>query len=150
MEQHKIDITTPEQLNKLITAGKSVLTFLSTKTGTRITYKFKVHNEPLRGGGKFSKLIFVTVLNENKYKFIGTIFIGNNPKFFWSDKSPISPSSPIIKGIDFITRKTFAGEIINDLEVYHNGYCVRCGRILTVPESITTGIGPECAKKGGF
>ena len=26
--------------------------------------------------------------------------------------------------------------------------CLRCGRTLTTPQSITDGIGPECAKKG--
>lgn len=29
--------------------------------------------------------------------------------------------------------------------VHHEGRCGRCGRRLTVPESITTGLGPECA-----
>ena len=31
-------------------------------------------------------------------------------------------------------------------DVVHAGKCCRCGRLLTVPESIETGIGPECAK----
>lgn len=30
---------------------------------------------------------------------------------------------------------------------HHEGRCGRCGRALTVPESIENGIGPECAKK---
>lgn len=29
---------------------------------------------------------------------------------------------------------------------HHEGRCGRCGRALTVPESIESGIGPECAK----
>jgi hypothetical protein len=32
-------------------------------------------------------------------------------------------------------------------KVHHEGRCGRCGRTLTVPESIESGIGPECAKK---
>lgn len=31
--------------------------------------------------------------------------------------------------------------------VYHEGRCGRCGRRLTVPESIVSGIGPECRNK---
>lgn len=31
-------------------------------------------------------------------------------------------------------------------EIRHNGHCGRCGRVLTNPESLDTGIGPECAK----
>jgi hypothetical protein len=33
------------------------------------------------------------------------------------------------------------------LEVWHEGRCGRCGRRLTVPESIESGLGPECATK---
>lgn len=29
---------------------------------------------------------------------------------------------------------------------HHEGKCGRCGRALTVPESVTSGIGPECAR----
>lgn len=32
-------------------------------------------------------------------------------------------------------------------DLHHEGRCCRCGRVLTVPESILSGIGPECAKK---
>lgn len=31
--------------------------------------------------------------------------------------------------------------------IMHEGHCCRCGRILTDPESIRLGIGPECYKK---
>lgn len=36
---------------------------------------------------------------------------------------------------------------INDagFEIHHEGRCGRCGRVLTVPESITSGFGPECS-----
>jgi hypothetical protein len=33
--------------------------------------------------------------------------------------------------------------------VYHKGQCGRCGRELTVPESIKSGFGPECIKYVG-
>jgi hypothetical protein len=31
------------------------------------------------------------------------------------------------------------------IEIFHSGRCVRCGRKLTTPESVETGIGPVCA-----
>lgn len=31
-------------------------------------------------------------------------------------------------------------------KVHHEGRCGRCGRTLTVPSSIESGVGPECAK----
>jgi hypothetical protein len=32
------------------------------------------------------------------------------------------------------------------IEVWHEGKCGKCGRTLTVPSSIESGIGPECMK----
>lgn len=40
-----------------------------------------------------------------------------------------------------------AGQDLPECEVWHEGRCGRCGRKLTVPESIETGIGPDCAKR---
>lgn len=34
-------------------------------------------------------------------------------------------------------------------KMHHEGRCCRCGRLLTVPESIESGIGPECASRMG-
>lgn len=31
-------------------------------------------------------------------------------------------------------------------KLYHEGKCGRCGRLLTTPESVTLGLGPECIK----
>lgn len=35
------------------------------------------------------------------------------------------------------------------VEIWHEGKCGRCGRQLTVPESIESGFGPECVKMIG-
>ena len=35
-------------------------------------------------------------------------------------------------------------DVPDNLRVYHEGKCCRCGRTLTTPESIKKGIGPEC------
>jgi hypothetical protein len=32
----------------------------------------------------------------------------------------------------------------DDINFYHRGTCARCGRTLTVPESLVNGFGPEC------
>ena len=37
----------------------------------------------------------------------------------------------------------------NGFEIMHEGRCCRCNRTLTHPDSIKTGIGPECAKHFG-
>lgn len=35
-------------------------------------------------------------------------------------------------------------------KVHHEGRCGKCGRRLTVPESVESGIGPECSRKMGI
>jgi len=45
------------------------------------------------------------------------------------------------------TRLSTASELPDQVEVWHEGRCARCGRRLTVPESISSGFGPECITK---
>jgi hypothetical protein len=44
------------------------------------------------------------------------------------------------------------GEVLpnEQLEIWHEGRCARCNRRLTVPASIASGFGPECAGKAGI
>ena len=42
----------------------------------------------------------------------------------------------------FLTTKAALPKTV---EVWHEGICGRCGRKLTVPESVERGLGPECA-----
>lgn len=38
----------------------------------------------------------------------------------------------------------------NQVRIWHRGLCGRCEKTLTVPSSIATGIGPDCAKRMGI
>lgn len=53
------------------------------------------------------------------------------------------------KAFDWLmTSKSYrAGQVPSTVELWHVGRCGRCGRALTVPESIESGIGPVCAEK---
>lgn len=152
MEQHKINITDPNHLYRLMTAGNATLTFVSSTTGKRYTYKFKAKDQREVALGQ-DQPIFVSILrgtdNESDYSFLGTIFMGQFPKYYHSKKSKIPSDTPPAKGMEYITRKTFARQQTG-FDIYHSGKCVRCNRTLTVPESIISGIGSECAKKMGF
>lgn len=41
-------------------------------------------------------------------------------------------------------------ELPEGYQIRHEGRCGRCGRVLTVPESLDSGIGPECREKMGL
>jgi hypothetical protein len=42
------------------------------------------------------------------------------------------------------------GALPSGWEFRHEGRCGRCGRTLTVPESIDSGFGPECINLAGL
>lgn len=116
--------------------GKSIFTFINTKTGNRFTYKIK--------SNKDSNLFFVSVLtNPDNYSYIGTCIEGN---YKHGKKSNISPEAQSVKVFQFMLNKLKSNNLPDFLEVWHEGFCGKCGRRLTVPSSIITGIGPECFK----
>ncbi len=123
-----------EALN-FILAGNSTSTFLNRETDNRFTYKVKK--------SKDSDLFFVSVLTSpDVYTYIG--YITNDFKL--GKKSKISKDAQSVKVFNYIFRKLKSGKLPEQIEIWHNGKCGKCGRKLTVPSSIDTGIGPECFK----
>lgn len=123
-----------EALN-FILAGNSTSTFLNPETGNRFTYKVKK--------AKDSDLYFVSVLTSSDvYSYIGYIL----KDFKHGKKSKIKNSAQSVKVFNYIFRKLKSGNLSDSIEIWHNGKCGKCGRKLTVPSSIDTGIGPECFK----
>jgi len=119
-------------------AGDAIFTVKNSKTGGRFT--FRIDSEEGRPS-------FVKVLtgpeNTNDYTFIGSIFAGKT--FKHSQKSKISADAKSVKSFDWVWAHIDA--LPENIEVWHEGKCGRCGRLLTTPESIATGIGPTCAQK---
>ena len=121
---------------KFIFAGKSIVTFLNTKTGNRFTFKTKA--------AKDSNMFFVSVLNgPENWTYIGTCIEG---KFRHGRKSNISADAQSVKVFDFVLAKLVLGTLPEFVEVWHEGHCGKCGKRLTVPSSIENGLGPECIK----
>jgi len=121
---------------KFIFAGKSIVTFLNTKTGNRFTFKTKA--------AKDSNMFFVSVLNgPENWAYIGTCIEG---KFRHGRKSNISADAQSVKVFDFVLAKLVLGTLPEFVEVWHEGHCGKCGKRLTVPSSIENGLGPECIK----
>lgn len=143
-------------MNKFMFAGNATFTLLNRETQGRFTYKIRKLKQE---GTQDKDIFFVKVLtgqdNENSYKFIGTIFVptfnGNKPGeqsyFKWSYKGGIGMDAQSVKVFNwFFENVIIKGHGYPVLEFYHAGKCCRCGRTLTVPESIESGIGPECEK----
>jgi len=132
--------TSAESALAFVRAGKATVTLVSVKTGVRFTYRATAKDD----------CIFVGLLNgpdnTSDYKYLGRIARG----IFWAGrKSPrpgdISPDAPSARGFDWAWRHLVKGELPESLEIWHEGRCGRCSRKLTVPASIASGFGPECA-----
>lgn len=120
-------------------AGKAYLTLVSKATGTRFTYRVST---------KEDAPFFVGVLsgpdNTHDYTYLGFVPQGGAELVAGKKGRPDAPS---YKAFAWFLQALQAGVMPTQLEVWHEGLCGRCGRALTVPESIAAGLGPDCASK---
>lgn len=136
-------MTELQAIIRYVLAGNSTFTLVSKKTGARFTYRVR---------GK-ENVRFVSVLtgsdNEGDYAFLGTIFLDPRsiPAYRYGKKSSkIGLDAPSSRAWSWFYQQTFVvGGMHPFLEFWHSGRCGRCARRLTVPESIASGLGPECA-----
>lgn len=129
---------------EFVTAGNARITLRSKLSGTRFSYRVSAcEDKP----GLFFVSLLVAPDNENGYQPIAHI---KENSFRKNSKAQISEGAPAFMAFEFFWRWLLEKKAIHtNLEVWHEGRCGRCGRTLTVPESIERGIGPECAGKIG-
>jgi len=126
-----------ESALKYINGGNSLFTVINTLTTKRFTFKVKKH--------KTEDVHFVSVLtNPDVYEYIGFLKYSN---FLHSNKSSISKDSQSVKVFSYIYQKLKQNTLPEFVEFWHEGVCGKCGRKLTVPDSIESGFGPECIKR---
>ena len=126
-------------------AGHAVFTLQSKKTGARFTYKVRAADS--------GPLHFVQVLtgpdNTQDYRYLG--FLRRGVYFHGGQKAKIARDAPSAKAFDWFWRHMAANASAPDsVEVSHEGRCGRCGRPLTVPESVRSGFGADCAAQMGL
>lgn len=141
--EHGHKIETVAQAKAFLLAGNATATLLNPQTGNRFTFK-------IVKGKKDGAPHFVKVLtgpsNESDFEYLGCIF--PDGRFVVTSRSRISKDAPSARAFAWTWVRVYAGEAIGPAEVWHEGRCGKCGRKLTVPESIKTGLGPICAAGG--
>jgi hypothetical protein len=141
ISSHKL---TKETVKDFFFAGKAIVTLRNSNTGNRFTYKITKSkgNNPV-----YFINVFTGTENTNKfhYTFIGTVF--QQKDFKYSPKSQMPANAKPITIITLFFNFLHNNTLPKDVEVWHEGKCGCCGRSLTVPESLLSGIGPECNKK---
>jgi len=132
---------------QFMTAGRATVTLVSKKTSQRFTYRL--------GATEDKSTIFVSVLtgsdNESDYSYLGRIASGPSGRIFWAGRKVPRPGdvgrdAPSSKAFAWTWQNLVRGTLPEQLEVWHEGRCGRCGRKLTVPQSVAQGFGPECVQ----
>lgn len=142
---------------EFITAGRAIFTLevapdFARANGTQAHWTFKVRGKELDGGsGK--QIFFISLLtgpcNESDYSYLG-LLNAETGEVRLTKASKFNEDTLIVRLIRRAFARIWAGEgdaiEATGFHLHHEGRCCRCGRTLTVPSSIESGIGPECAQ----
>jgi hypothetical protein len=149
------NLKTATNTKAFIFAGNAYFTVRSLKTGTRYTYR--VNRAKCSRCGKEDcncwayPTYFVSLLsgpdNTGDYTYLGMI---RENVFRLTRASKMTDDSRPVKAFRWVIERIIRGELPPFTELWHEGRCGRCGRMLTVPESVERGIGPECAGRMGL
>ncbi len=118
----------------------------ASKAGTELHYTYKIEE---------GKIKLLTGPNNTKdYKFLGNL-IPTTGQVMLTMLSCAGSAAWSVRILRRVMAQVFEGGGIAEVQkhgwdVDHMGKCGRCGRPLTVPESIEIGIGPECAAVMGI
>ena len=139
-------IKDPAHALRFLLAGNAHATFVSLKTEARFTYKVTLADP--RPGDTKAPPHFVSVLTgPDAYQYLGVIY--GSQIYTHGRKSRIAADAPSARAFAWVWQKLTAGWVPEVLEVWHEGRCGVCGRRLTTPASLESGIGPTCEKKAG-
>lgn len=132
---------------EFLLGGKAKFTIKNELTGNRFT--FFVKKAKKRNQNQASQYYFVSVLtgtnNDKNYTYMGMLKIENNIRtFYQTEKVKITKDAQSVKTFSWLIKNI--ANLPSNIKFYHEGFCARCGRTLTVPESIRTGFGPECQR----
>lgn len=119
-------------------AGKATFTVVNRNTQGRMTYRVE---QPTPETPHFVKVL-TGQDNESSYSFLGSVF--GKKEFRHSRKAKVSAEAPSARGAEWFFRHLDSLAQFPHVEVLPSCNCCRCGRLLTTPESLAEGYGPEC------
>lgn len=153
-------ITDSASIHRYVTAGKATFTLVSPKTGRRFTYRM-IKQVLSQGTVSYTINLLQGDNNDKDYHFIGRYYpcstdVSRKPNIFFikhgqfydrfSDLTITNGLSYSESAIAYLLLCT-QEYLQKGGEFWHSGRCGRCGRLLTDPASIKTGLGPHCRRK---
>ncbi|RLB46237.1 MAG: hypothetical protein DRJ42_28110 [Deltaproteobacteria bacterium] len=148
----------PETVRRYILGGHGTFTARSLRTGSRLTFRLSRPRHSDAGDARIYVRVLTGPENTADYTWLGTFrtadrdWRGRTYAAGWthSRKSDIGESAPSARTVAWLLPRVLRGgrhldAVMEQTEFWHEGRCGACGRKLTVPESIKSGIGPVCA-----
>ena len=131
---------------QFIKAGKSTLTIQSKDSGKHFTFKFITPKKEKNNAKDVPTWVRLLTGSDNteRYTYLGTIF---GSKYFHGKRSSVSEEAQSVQSFIWWFKSVAAQDSkrLARIALFHEGTCLCCGRQLTTPESIQSGIGPVCA-----
>lgn len=140
--------TTPGAVLTALFAGNAIVTVVSKKSGERFTVKVSQPEVDPKQPNK-APPFFVKLLagpdNVGDFVYVGIL---DRKGVRRTQASRVGAGSAVVTGLSWLVQHVVANSLPTDrIEVWHEGRCARCGRRLTVPSSIASGLGPDCAER---
>ena len=134
-----------------ILAGRAVFTL----SGKEHRFTYRVNRKDPEPGSRWTQpTFFVSLLNgpDNTadYRYLGILDPATGHVRL-TKNSKMGLAAPSVKALHWALPKLWAkAPMPPSFQIRHEGKCGRCGRALTVPESVDTGFGPECSSVLGI
>lgn len=132
-----------------ILGGRAILTMVGRST----RFTFKVRRADPTEQNPNPSLFFVSVMtgsqNETSYTYLGVL----DPRTGAvrpSRGSKVREDHPAFRAASWAFPQVFLHGRLPGGEVMHAGRCGRCAKLLTDPDSVRSGFGPECRAKLGM
>lgn len=146
--EHKVG----PSFKQFVMAGNAIFTVHNDK-GEHYTYRVRKKEQKGTWGTKWFVQLLTGPNNRSDYQYLG-VLEPNSGTIRTTRASKLPPSSIPMKVVNWALGRIVWpkrwDKLPNGYGIIHEGRCGRCGRLLTTPESVSIGIGPECLGKLGF
>jgi len=139
-------ITDKEQIREFTRAGRATFTLVSKASGRRVTYKV-TRPKGAKWDDSSGLVVKALVGPDNGADYVEIGLVDTNGKFTVTNFRKKAAEHKVRALAWFWRQSEAQSDKLDQAEIWHEGRCGRCGKKLTVPESISTGLGPICGAK---
>lgn len=127
-------------------AGRARLTITNPATGRWIKLHMKQRKDRATGKPGTCYFLSLALLGDGDagYRYTGAFFSDSNR---FKPANDLAQDPNLQRVTDWVLKAIQNPELLQSCEIEHAGKCCSCGRTLTHPESIQTGLGPECFER---